>query len=391
MSVITLGLLPFDLVGIIACAVELGMCIHDESDGMASQTADIAAERLRAVLNPRGAKFPSNFQWDEWEVMRGAGLTWRGSAEPRPGWCQEIDLAAASATARRALMTIGLAVADLRGSEQWRDRGWSLLRAGTWNLWTGMDGPDRRRARPLLSETHRIWGWPNKPGGVPSRFQGPHASLAEYRVLSPDWRTETGIDLQEKAQALIRTENYLVDAMCFSRPDQHGPFYQFAWYRHDCLPAPGTRPSICPKADPKPPVTLMAEGQLLAEMERSFRRLGLIGVDQTIHWVGRQRTPATICTCDLSGHSLTAPEPADGSSVVAEVVSEFRSTSELARQLEQPTARVEGFLRRYRGKHGDCYIRVAMPRRGESQYLYRFADVWPVLQDQLRIWRAPAD
>src|SRR5262249_10642990 len=59
-------------------------------------------------------------------------------------------------------------------------------------------------------------------------------------------------------------------------------------------------PSICPKAAPKPPVELRPAGDLLAESEVHYRSLGLIGDEQSIHWVGRQSSAETTCTCDLA-------------------------------------------------------------------------------------------
>jgi hypothetical protein len=88
-------------------------------------------------------------------------------------------------------MTLGLALADLRGGMKWFDRGQKLLSAGTWNLWEGMGSTRRDTVRALLSETHRLWGWPADPVGEPEPFTGPTASKSDHGILDSDWRTLT--------------------------------------------------------------------------------------------------------------------------------------------------------------------------------------------------------
>src|ERR1019366_1245550 len=78
-------------------------------------------------------------------------------------------------------------------------------------------------------------------------------------------------------------------------------------YRDNVRPSKATLPSICPKADPKPPVELRPDGGMLAEIEARYRSLGLINDGQSIHWVGHQLSNATTCTCDLSASSDTPP------------------------------------------------------------------------------------
>jgi hypothetical protein len=122
--------------------------------------------RLKAVLNPSGAEFSKS-------------------------WEDSVNLANVSLLGRQALMTLGLALADIRGDAPWLERGCQLLSAGTWNLWDAMSPSDRTNVRPLLSETHRLWGWPADPAGEPGPFTGPIASRSDYRILDSDWRTRT--------------------------------------------------------------------------------------------------------------------------------------------------------------------------------------------------------
>src|SRR5207249_1164558 len=69
----------------------------------------------------------------------------------------------------------------------------------------------------------------------------------------------------------------------------------------------GAKPSICPSAEPKPPVRLRRDGEMMADLEKLFRELHLVGDGETIHWVGRQTTVETTCVCHLSS---LAPGPA---------------------------------------------------------------------------------
>jgi hypothetical protein len=199
-------LFAFNLSRIFRCAVELGAAVNDHTGGASSREAKIAGERLLRVLNPRDALFPSNFEWAEFRALREIGETWTRGDEPRPGWEQELDLADTSPAARQALLTIGLALADLRGDMQWHDRGRGLLSAGTWNLWHGMGPADRDAVRHLLQETHRLWGWPADPRGEPAAFTGPTATLSDGRILTPGWRTSTTDQTDNAFHNLLRTD-----------------------------------------------------------------------------------------------------------------------------------------------------------------------------------------
>jgi len=64
------------------------------------------------------------------------------------------------------------------------------------------------------------------------------------------------------------------------------------------------------------------------------------------------------------------------------VDSPLLSGSELARLIGWPISPVESFLRRYRLKFPDRYVTREGFWRNESKYLYREADILPVLKDQ---------
>lgn len=209
------GLFSFNLPAIFQCAVELGAAFAEEAIAHRRQECDPAEElrqcldrekvdssrrcetalqRLMRVLNPRDAHFPIETDYELFLAKRRIGEAWSGE-EPRPGWKQEIDLADVTAGGREALMTLGLALADVRGDRQWHERGWELLSAGTWNLWDAMGSNDREAVRELLAETNRLWGWPAASDHEPKPFTGQKATLADPRVLTPDWRTGTTADL----------------------------------------------------------------------------------------------------------------------------------------------------------------------------------------------------
>jgi len=200
-------LFGFNLQTIFRCAVELGAALNDQANGATSPEAQVAGERLVRVLNPRQAQFPNNWDWDNFKFQRENGLPSRYAEEPRPGWTQELDLADASPAARQALLTLGLALADLRGDPEWHDRGLDLLSAATWNLWDGMARIDRNAVRDLLSETHRLWAWPATPASEPGPFDGPNATLSDPRVL----------------------RTYPVNPICDAKTSSFLPFWQPLW------------------------------------------------------------------------------------------------------------------------------------------------------------------
>ena len=85
----------------------------------------------------------------------------------------------------------------------------------------------------------------------------------------------------------------------------------FDIYRDDAKATRYSLPSVCPHADPKPPLELRRDGDLLAEMECRFRDLGLISPDESIHWVGRQERRETRCGCELAPAGFYQPRPAE--------------------------------------------------------------------------------
>jgi hypothetical protein len=180
-------LFHFDLPTIFQCAVELGIAIGDKAEGAASPESENAGERLLRVLNPREVEFNS-FEWKLFLAYRESGMTWPREPAPRPGWVQELELADVTLSSRQALLTLGLALTDLRGDPEWHERGHKLLSAAVWNLWSGMTLADRNAVRHLLKETHRLWGWPARGAREPGRFKGRKATLSEQRIISPAWR-----------------------------------------------------------------------------------------------------------------------------------------------------------------------------------------------------------
>jgi hypothetical protein len=113
------------------------------------------------------------------------------------------------------------------------------------------------------------------------------------------------MDAFQKSPA-FQNANFLVDFIILANGRR------FPIYRRDCKPVPGTKPSICPSAEPKPPVRLRPDGEMMAVLARLFRNLHLVGDGETIHWVGRQATVETTGVCHLSnqlqGHAEEAKE-----------------------------------------------------------------------------------
>lgn len=101
------------------------------------------------------------------------------------------------------------------------------------------------------------------------------------------------MDAFQKSPA-FQNANFLIDFIGLANGKR------FPVYRRDCKAVPGARPSICPSAEPKPPVRLRPDGEMLVDMEKRFRDLHLVGEGETIHWVGRQSTVETTCVCHLS-------------------------------------------------------------------------------------------
>src|SRR5207248_608680 len=106
-------------------------------------------------------------------------------------------------------------------------------------------------------------------------------------------------------QAMVCRANILVDTVRL--PD--GTYFDV--YRDDVKGTRYSLPSICPHADPKPPVELRPAGDLLAEMEYRFHDLGLISPEESMHWVGRQERHETRCRCELAPAEFYQPRPAE--------------------------------------------------------------------------------
>ena len=81
-----------------------------------------------------------------------------------------------------------------------------------------------------------------------------------------------------------------------------GEARQFPIYSTFAKPMKRDRPTLCPNAEPKVP-----EGLLPAIQER-FRELQLIGKDESLHWVGRQATIDTLCTCSSPGSASVSSQ-----------------------------------------------------------------------------------
>src|SRR5262249_24679708 len=123
-------------------------------------------------------------------------------------------------------------------------------------------------------------------------FIGPKATLADPRILTA-WRTVTAEAL-DAAQQTILASNFLVEEL-FLPNGRRMPLY-----RHDVRPSNAALPAVCPKAEPKLPVELRPNRDLLNGIEARYRSLRLIVDGQSMLWVGRQSSHETTCICDLT-------------------------------------------------------------------------------------------
>lgn len=288
--------LRFDLVRAFQSAIELGAALA-------------ARDALDAAREPDGADGAARFMasLDAGRVVEVAGerllcvLNRRMSSVRE--WSRQLDLADASPGAREALLTLGLALSDIRGD--WEVRGRELLAGAAWHLWSGMSAEDRAGVRELLAETHRLWGWPMEAQGEPGEYTGPRATLSDPRVIDQGrWRTMRA-DYLNQVQAAASRLNILVDTILLP----NGRYFDV--YRDDIKGTRYSLPSVCPHAEPKLPLELRPEGDILADLECRFRDLGLIGPDESIHWVGRQDRRETRCGCELAPAGFFQPRPAE--------------------------------------------------------------------------------
>jgi hypothetical protein len=179
-----------------------------------------------------------------------------------------------------------------------------------------------------------------------------------------------------------------------------------------CKVIAGTTPTACPDANPAVPPSV------LPAIDRAIRRLNKLPPGTAIHWVGHdtgyrsrcQCHPEAPCAAPFDAHrwGQFAPAAGAGESVSADSSSgadgavettppvthavgtappadwpTFLSAADLARRTRLNSTRLESALRRFREKNPDCCNEQQNPRRNEPRYLYRVADVWPVVQKLL--------
>ncbi len=250
--------------------VEAGFLEYLDAD----PAVDAAAERLLCGVNPRLVSVSD--------------------------WARQIDFLDATADAREALGTLGLAAADIRGD--FASRGRELLAGGARHLWVGMTPDDREVTRKRIPPAVTTWGWPWDPASAPTTYDGPRATLADPRVIDPQWRTR-GREYLGRFQSALSGMNFMVDSVTLPGGRR------FDIYRDDVKPSRASLPSVCPRAEPRPPEELRPPGVLLADLEVRFRDLGLVGRDESIHWVGRQRVREGWCTCELAPAEFAGPRP----------------------------------------------------------------------------------
>jgi hypothetical protein len=88
---------------------------------------------------------------------------------------------------------------------------------------------------------------------------------------------------------------------------------------------------------------------------------------------------------ELQAHASKPPAATEKLPVDDEVAwPVMLSAPDLARRLRLSDDRVESALRRFRKKHPDCCEEVENPRKNQPRYLYRTADVLPILERRVK-------
>jgi hypothetical protein len=90
--------------------------------------------------------------------------------------------------------------------------------------------------------------------------------------------------------------------------------------------------------------------------------------------------PATPPGAVYDGSADSAPSEAAGLPAALPDLPKMIAAPDLARLLELGVDRVESALRRFRERHPDCAEEQGNPRRNEPRWLYRTADIHPVVE-----------
>jgi len=106
-----------------------------------------------------------------------------------------------------------------------------------------------------------------------------------FHISGPPPNWDGSLEQWPEAQAY----GFVVDDIFLGPTFAHGNVFPIISFQ--CKAVPGKTPSVCPKAKPSLPE------EYLAEVECSYREVGLIGKGQTLHWVGNQETIEHVCTC----------------------------------------------------------------------------------------------
>jgi hypothetical protein len=93
-----------------------------------------------------------------------------------------------------------------------------------------------------------------------------------------------------------------------------------------------------------------------------------------------RRTPLAGAVAGKRSPAATAPVEGEDAGTEEQLpLPALMSAPDLARSLGLSEDQVDSFLRRYRTAYPDCYIENESPRKTDPKYLYRTADVLPVL------------
>jgi hypothetical protein len=142
--------------------------------------------------------------------------------------------------------------------------------------------------------------------------------------------------------------------------------------------------------------------QLVQDVRRSRHSGMRSNLDRPNHTEPQPQISAPVADASkaTTGPPAAGPSPSSPLSTLqadasdeapASLLAELLSAAQLATRLDQPPNRVELFLRRYRTKYPDCCIDLreqdaGARRKNQPAILYRYGDVWPALQEQMKKW-----
>lgn len=197
------GLSHLDLPNIFRCAVELAEAASNLTE---QQWADLPANcegptSRHFERQMEASRRLRRIQEETERLKRSLGATGPlefrgGETDGGPEWesyLQRFNNTSHDRIVRLALLKLATAAIDLSGFATWREWQWHMRETGlrllTWGLaqlWEGMSGDERSRARDRLPRTHKAIGWPDDRTNEPRPYDGPEEIPLpdQYRIVA---------------------------------------------------------------------------------------------------------------------------------------------------------------------------------------------------------------